>query len=182
VEPLVVSLGGSHVIVSDAVALSRVSGDGGAIATLDDDHGVSVIRVARVGVIDENITSLDVAGRSLEIAAGASPAVDLSKAIAEVLGADLLLAARIATAGETLIQVLVTTSKDALADKVCAITVLTTVATVIIAPVRPGSTFIVSTAAIMIGTIPPLLGICNYSITIICSSTKAQKSHNNKNV
>jgi len=181
VEPLVVCLGSAHVVISNTIAFGRVSSDCGAVTTLDDDHSVSIIRIARVSVVDENITSPDVGRRGLKIAASALPAVNVMEAIAEVLGTDLLLTARIATAWKTLIQVLVTTSKDALADKVGAITILATVATVIIAPIGPGSALIMSAVAIVVGTIPPLLGISNNIITIVLSGSKTTETKNSNN-
>jgi len=98
VEPFVVGHGASHVVVVDAVVGVGVASDGGSVTARDDDDSVGVVAVAGVLVVDENITREDVGRRSLLVAAGASPAVSASKAVTKVLGADLLSAARIATA------------------------------------------------------------------------------------
>ena len=183
-KPLVVGLSGAHVVVGLTKALRRVGSDGGDCTARNDDHSMAIIRLAGVGVIDESITGLDVGGRALKIAAGASPAVDFGEAVTEVLGTDLLLAARVATARKTLVQVLVTTSEDALADKVGAITVLATVAAVVVAPVGIGSALVVSAVAVVVGTVPPLLGISNNSVAVVGGSKadKAGKSNNNNSL
>jgi len=184
VEPLQIRHRAAHVSVGNIVVGVGVTGDGGVGATGNDDGGVSLTRAAGARVIDENITSLDVLGRSLILAAGASPAVSAVETITKILSTDLFLAARITTARATLVQRLVTTSKNALTDKVGAITTVASIAAVLLAPVGPGGARGVGLLAIVVGTIPPLLGISNDSTAVISSSKtdKAEKSNNSNSL
>ena len=180
VEPLQIRHGAAHVVIGNTVVRARVASDSWVGATLNDEHGVSLVRAAAARVIDENITSLDVLWRRLVLAASASPAMSAMEAITKLLCAHFLLAARIATALTTLVKRLVATSEQALAHKVGAIARVARVAAVLIAPVRPGSARgVLSLLAIVVGTVPPLLGISNSFATIISGSKTADAQKSN---
>jgi len=182
VEPLQVRHRAAHVSVGNVVVRVRVASNGRIRTTLNDKSGVSLIRVARTRVIDENITSLDVGWRSLVLATGASPAMSAMETITKILSAHFLLAARITTARTTLIQSLVTTSKEALTDKVGTITTIAAIVAVLTAPIRPGRARGIRLLAIVVGTIPPFLSISNSSTAVIsCSKTAETKKSNKSN-
>ena len=166
-EPLIVRLAASHVSVGLAVVLCGVASDGDRVGS-DDDDSVSRGASARARMVDEDITSLDVGGRSLLVAAGASPAVLGLEAVTKVLGTDLLLAAGVASAGRTTRELGVATSKDALGDKVGAVTTVAGVTAGLATPVGVGSARSVG-AALVVGSAPVLLGIGNDSASVVGS-------------
>ena len=174
VEPLKVGHAAAHVGVSDVVVRVGVAGDGGVGATRNDKNCMGIVGAAGARVVDEHITGFDVLGRSLVLTTGASPAVGAVEAVTEVLGAHLLRAARITTAGATLIQSLVATSEEALADKVGAITTVASVVAVLGAVVGPGGAGLEAAAALVVGAVPPLLGIGNSLVTIVSGSKTAE--------
>ena len=177
VEPLKIRHAAAHVSVSNTVVGVGVASNGGIGATLDDDNSVSSVRRARARVIDENITSLDVGRRSLILTASTSPAMSAVEAITKILCTDLFLAARVTTARTTLVQSLVATSNEALADKVSAVTTVAAIAAVLTAEVGPGrAAEIRRILAVVVGTVPPLLGISDSSVAII-SGSKAAEAH-----
>jgi len=182
VEPFVVVVAASHVVVVLAEVRGGVAGDLGVRATSDDESGVGSVAGARAGVVDKNITRADVGRRSLTVAALASPAVLVCKAVTKVLGANLLLAARITTAWATLVQLGVTTSKKALGNKVGTITTVAAVAAVLLTVVGIRSAGLVSTAALVVGTVPPGLGIGNGLVTVVGSSTSCKSKKSNKSL
>jgi len=156
-----------------------VAGDLGAGAARDDEHSVSLVAGARARVVDEDITREDVAGRLLTIAAGPGPTVLVGKAVTKVLGADFLLAARIATAGSTLVESSVATSKKTLGDKVGAVTTVAAVAAVLTAIVGPWSAALIARRALVVGAVIPGLGIRNSSITVVGSNTSCKGKNSN---
>jgi len=180
VEPFVVVVAASHVVVVDAKVSAGMAGDGRVGAARDDKNGVSSVAVAGILVIDKHITRTDVGRRRLVVAADTGPAVDIGKAVAKALGSDFLLATRIATARISLVKIFVATSKKALGNKVGTVTTVAAVAAVLLTVVRPRSAGLVTTVAVVVGTVPPGLGICNRSITIIgsCTSCKSKESNN----
>jgi len=169
------------VSVLNAEVRAGMASNGRSISFRNNEDSMSIVRFARVFVVDENITSLDVVWGRLIITASASPAVVVGETVAKVLCTDFLLAARIATAWATLIQVLVTTSDEALAHKVGAIAAVAAVAAHFTAKVRIGSAIIIVAVAVMVGAIPPLLGVLNGSLTIVGSSSTEQTNKTKQN-
>jgi len=184
VEPFVVRVAARQVGVVLAPKLRGVASNLGMRTTSDNDGSMSSVAGARISVVNENITRTDVGGRRLMIAALASPAVLVSKAVTKVLGANFFLAARIATAWTTLVQLRVTTSKKALGDKVGTVTTIVTIAAELITPVGIRSASVVTTAAPVVVAIPPCLGVGNSPVTVVGSSTscKSKKSNNSLHV
>ena len=133
-EPLIVRLAASHVSVSLAIMLSRVASDGDGVSA-NNNSSVSRVVSAGASMIDENITSLDVAGRSLLVPAGASPSVLSLEAVTKILSTNLLLPARIPSARSTTRKLSVTTSENALGDKVGTITTVASIPASLAAPV-----------------------------------------------
>jgi len=185
VEPFVVGHGAGHVVVVLTPVRVGVAGNLGVRATRDNDGGVGLVAGAGARVVDENITRTDVGRRSLAETAGAGPAVLVGKAVTKVLGTNLLLAARIATARTTLVQMAVATSNKALGNKVGTVTTMALVVAVLTAVVGPRSAGLVTTAALVVGTVPPGLGICNSLVAVVSSSStscKGKKSNNSLHV
>ena len=176
VKPLIIRLAASHVSVGLAVVLCGVASDGDRVGS-DDDDNVSRGASARARVVDEDITSLDVAGRGLLVAAGASPAVLGLEAVTEVLGTDLLLAAGVTSAGGTTGELGVATSEKALGDEVGAVTTVGAVAASLATPVGVGGAGSVSTA-LVVGSAPVLLGVGNDSVSVV--SSKAGRNQHAK--
>ena len=133
-------------------------------------------------MVDENITREDARRRLLVISASSGPAVLSRETVTEVLCTDFLLSAGISTAGSTLIEGIMTTSKKTLRDKVCTITTVAAVAAVLRAKVRPGIALqIAAGRAVVVGLVPPGLGIRDSLITVVSSrstSCKGKKSNN----
>jgi len=173
VKPLIIRHSVAHVSVSNAIMRVRMAGDCGRRAAGNNNDSVCLARIAASFVIDENITSLDVRRRSLQVSASASPAVNFMKAVTEVLCADLFLTARVATAREALIKILMTTGNEALTHKVCAITTVAAITAVFTTIIRPWGARIKLGRAIVIGTVPPFLSISNSGLTIISGNKTA---------
>ena len=175
-EPLIVRLRTGHVSVGLAVVLGGVAcnfyGVGG-----DDDSGMGRGASARSRVVDEDITSLDVAGRCLLVPAGASPSVLSLEAVAKVLGTNLLLPTRIPSAGCTTAEVGMATSKDALGDKVGTVTSMRAVTASLTAPVRVRRAGGVG-AALMIGSAPVSPGVVHSSVPVVGEGSCKENGEN----
>ena len=178
-EPLIVGLAAGHVSVGLAVVLGGVASDGDGVGG-DDDGGVGRGAGAGARVVDEDITRLDVGGGSLLVAAGAGPAELGLEAVAEVLGADLLLAAGVASAGCTAGEVGVAASDEALGDEVGAVATVGGVAADLAAPVAVGGAGGVG-AALVVGGVPPLLGVGDGVVAVVGSKAGGnQHAEDNK--
>ena len=164
-EPLIVGLGARHVSVADAIVLGGVASDGDRVGG-DNDGGMSVVVRAGAGVVDEDITGLDVAGGSSLVAAGAGPAVSRGEAVTKVLGADLLLAAGVASAGGTARKAGVATSDEALGDEVGAVTTVAGVTADLATPVGVGGAGSVG-AALVVGSGPVGAGVVHGSVSVV---------------
>ena len=166
VEPLIVGLAAGHVVVAHAVVVGGVAGDGDRARGGDNKGGVGIIARAAARVVDEDITRLDVVGRPSEVAAGTGPAESGNEAVTEVLGADLLPAAGVASAGCSAREVGVVTGNKALGNEVGAIATVTTVAAGLTAPVAVRGAGSVS-ATLVVGRVPPLPGIVDCSVSVV---------------
>ena len=176
-EPLIVRLAASHVSVGLAVVLGGVASDGDRVGG-DNNGGVSIVVGAGATMVDEDIANLDVAGRSLLVPAGASPPVSGLEAVTKVLGTNLLLPTRIPSAGCTTGELGVTTSKNALGDKVGTVTSMRAVTASLATPVRIGRAGGVG-AALVVGSAPVLLGVGNDSVSVIgCKAGRDQHAKN----
>ena len=134
-EPLIIRLRTGHETVRNSIVVRRVASDGDGVNANNNScmgRGAS----ARTRVVDENVPRLNVTGRGLFEPAGASPPLPGGKAVTKVLGTDLLLPARIPSAGCSAIEVGMATSNKALGDKVCAVTAVVSIpAGIAVAPV-----------------------------------------------
>ena len=128
-------------------------------------------------MIDEDVTSLNCAGRGKSVPASASPTVLSSKAISKVLGANLLLATGVPSAWCTAGKAGVTTSKNALRNKVGAVTTVAGITTSLIIPIRIRSARGVG-AALVVGSAPVLLGIGDDSISVVSKAGRNQHAKN----
>ena len=181
VEPLIIIMSSSHVVVVDAVVRGGVAGDCGIGTTRDDKNSMSTVAVAAIRVINKNITRDDVVWRRLVISACSGPSVSSSEAITEVLCTDFLLSAGIATAGSTLIERCVATSKKTLRDKVSTVTTVAAIIAVLTAIISIRSAILKTRGAVVVGLVPPGLGIGNSSITVIGSRGTSCKSNQSNN-
>ena len=177
-EPLIVGLAAGHVSVRLAVVLGGVAGNGDGVGG-DDKGGMSRGAGAGARVVDEDITRLDVGGRGLLVAAGAGPAELGLEAVAEVLGADLLLAAGVASAGCSAREAGVATGNKALGNEVGAVATVGGVAAGLTAPVTVGGAGGVS-AALVVGGAPILLGVGNGVVAVVGKAGGNQHTEDNK--
>ena len=184
VQPLVVRHSAGLVVVVLAIVRIGMTSDSGIGSTRDDEHSVSLVAGARSRVVDEDITRDDVGWGLLVVSTSPGPSVLPRKAVSEVLGTDLLLAARISTARSTLVQGGVATSKKALRDEVGTVTMVAAIVTVFIAVVGPWSAALVARGALVVGLVPPGLGVGDSLVTVVGrdTSSECKKSNNSLHV
>jgi len=174
----------SHVVVVNSIVRRRVASDSGIGSTRDNEHSVCSVAVAGVRVVDDDITREDAIRRRLVVSTGAGPAVSAREAVSDVLCTDFLLAARISTAGSTLVQRGVATSKKALRNEISTVTTVAAIVAVLRTVVGPWSAVLVARGAVVVGLVPPGLGIRDGGITVVSrdTSSECKKSNNSLHV